>query len=575
MTLPKALFTITLLLPLAGLADAPNASAQAVAPEPEVLARGPLHEAFAQPPEGTPQAGPIVSRQPPNPVEELPPDQKPPGDNVQWIPGYWQWDDERADFIWVSGTWRTPPPGRQWLPGSWRQVEGGWQWVSGLWAPAEQSDLTYQPPPPPSVEVGPSAPAPGDDYFYDPGCWIYRAANYLWRPGCWRGYRPDLVWSPCRYAWTPAGCVFVNGYWDYPLAQRGLLFAPAYFSPDVLSNWNGSWTPRYVVGADVLPGALFVGHGGGHYYFGDYYGPRYQRAGYMPWFDGVGRGAVDPLFASTRRSYGGSGWERNLRGFYAARGNGQLALPPRTLGQQTAAIDGLRQRSNSGQLIRNATMLTSLGQVPRLAPVGGAERLRQLQGANQFRGVAQQRTNVERNLARGQGAPGRPGAAPQSVRLNLPGQGGTRLRPGSPGSLGFRPAQPRSGRPLNPDRQTAARGTAQGTPRRQASLPQVPRRGGTPSLRPGRQTPQRAAPQTFAPQRAQAPQRSAPGQVRAPAYQRPRAQPAPARRYQAPAPRPHQAPAQHYQAPRPQQSHRAAPSAGHAPARSSGGRRGR
>lgn len=33
----------------------------------------------------------------------LPPDQKPEGDDVAWIPGYWAWDDERNDFLWVSG----------------------------------------------------------------------------------------------------------------------------------------------------------------------------------------------------------------------------------------------------------------------------------------------------------------------------------------------------------------------------------------------------------------------------------------------------------------------------------------
>src|ERR1700752_3829529 len=57
-----------------------------------VLARGPVHEAYAEPSEVQPQATPLVTKQPPDPIEEVPPDQKPDGDNVQWIPGYWQWD---------------------------------------------------------------------------------------------------------------------------------------------------------------------------------------------------------------------------------------------------------------------------------------------------------------------------------------------------------------------------------------------------------------------------------------------------------------------------------------------------
>src|SRR5262245_23480099 len=78
----------------------------------EVQARGPLHEAFAEPVSGKPQPGPVVAKKPPAPIEELPPDRKPAGDNVQWIGGYWAWDDDRNDFLWVSGLYRQPPAGR-------------------------------------------------------------------------------------------------------------------------------------------------------------------------------------------------------------------------------------------------------------------------------------------------------------------------------------------------------------------------------------------------------------------------------------------------------------------------------
>src|SRR5260370_31737874 len=58
----------------------------------EVLGRGPVHEAYAQPMDAQPAPGPLVLRQPPAAIDEIPPDQKPAGDNVEWIPGYWQWD---------------------------------------------------------------------------------------------------------------------------------------------------------------------------------------------------------------------------------------------------------------------------------------------------------------------------------------------------------------------------------------------------------------------------------------------------------------------------------------------------
>src|SRR5205085_10322837 len=42
----------------------------------EVLARGPIHEAFAQPLTGKPEPSPIVDKKPPEPIEELPPEAK-------------------------------------------------------------------------------------------------------------------------------------------------------------------------------------------------------------------------------------------------------------------------------------------------------------------------------------------------------------------------------------------------------------------------------------------------------------------------------------------------------------------
>src|SRR5437879_3992446 len=86
-----------------------------VPPQPgvEVQTRGPVHEAFAQPHDASAAPGPAVPREPPPSIPELAPDERPQGDNVQWIGGYWAWDAERNDFIWVSGTYRNAPPGRQ------------------------------------------------------------------------------------------------------------------------------------------------------------------------------------------------------------------------------------------------------------------------------------------------------------------------------------------------------------------------------------------------------------------------------------------------------------------------------
>ena len=106
--------------------------------DPQVLTRGAVHEAFAAPVPGSPTPGLVIPKEPPAAIEEMPPDQKPAGANVQWIPGYWSWDQGRTDFVWISGVWREPPPGRQWVPGYWHQVDGGFQWVPGTWVPVPQ-----------------------------------------------------------------------------------------------------------------------------------------------------------------------------------------------------------------------------------------------------------------------------------------------------------------------------------------------------------------------------------------------------------------------------------------------------
>ena len=59
----------------------------------QVLTRGPVHEAFAETVTYDPEPGIVAPKAPPAAIEEVPPEQKPSGDNVAWIPGYWGWDD--------------------------------------------------------------------------------------------------------------------------------------------------------------------------------------------------------------------------------------------------------------------------------------------------------------------------------------------------------------------------------------------------------------------------------------------------------------------------------------------------
>jgi hypothetical protein len=418
----------------------------AVTPGVDVLARGPIHEAFAQPADTQPRAGSVEPKEPPPPLEEVAPDTKPEGDNVQWIPGYWQWDDERNNFVWVSGFWRTPPPGRQWVPGHYAQVEGGYRWVPGFWGSAQQTELPYQPPPPEPVEDGPSVPAPSDDAIYNPGTWVYREARYLWRPGFWITYRPGWVWVPARYVWTPAGCLFVDGYWDYPLADRGLLFAPVYCDPGICFRPGFVFRPAYCLPPDRLITALFVRPDCHHYYVGDYFAAGYRRAGFTAFVDfrfGHGSG-YDPLFSYYRAAHHDGAWERNLRGLYAGRFNGDIPRPPQTLVQQNTFVRNVTV--NKTVNVANVKNVTLLAPVSRSADVGvplttvAPQQLTATrEQITQARDAARTRHDTEARIVRTNGTP-RPGDPARPVTLNLaktalPVEGRTAAAPRPPSAI--------------------------------------------------------------------------------------------------------------------------------------------
>jgi hypothetical protein len=222
-----------MLVALLGLFGAiPVGYAQVDAPivgEAQVLTRGPIHEAFSGLVSFNPEPGILVAKLPPENIVEIPPTEMPEGDNVTWIPGYWGWDDEREDFLWVSGIWRSLPPDREWVAGYWLPAGTSYQWTSGYWRNAAETETIYLPPPPATLELGPNVAAPAPDYGWSPGNWLWRENRYAWQPGYWYQGQSNWSWTPAHYVWTPGGYVYVDGYWDYPMARRGVLFAPVYY----------------------------------------------------------------------------------------------------------------------------------------------------------------------------------------------------------------------------------------------------------------------------------------------------------------------------------------------------------
>jgi YXWGXW repeat-containing protein len=349
------------------------------AAEPEVLTKGPVHEAFAAPVPFNPEATPVVPKSPPAPVEEIAPDTKPEGDRVQWISGYWSWDEERKDFIWVSGVWRAAPPGKKWISGTWKETGGGWQWTPGYWAPEQETQpaTVVHEAPPKSLETGPTSSAPSDQYVWVSGAWMW-TDRWMWRPGYWMIADPDWVWAPAYWAWTPGGWVFVDGYWDYVIVRRGWLFAPVYYGPGWIFRPGWRWRPTVVIQSDLLVDHFFVYPRWRAYYFGDYYAASYVRVGIHPWFSFHLSYGYDPIWAHHAWYYGRSNprWSVQVRETYAYRQQHVEARPPPTMtAQQSLASHGAAGAHSQALLahpvheIQRAQPSAGFARTPPQAPI--------------------------------------------------------------------------------------------------------------------------------------------------------------------------------------------------------------
>ena len=399
---------------------------------PQVLTRGPIHEAFAAPVVHDPASGPVIPKQPPDPIQEMPPDQKPAGQNVQWIPGYWSWDVSRNDYLWVSGIWRDPPPNSQWVPGYWHQVEGGSQWVSGTWIPVSsgpaqgqpqpsgQSQPSYLPKaPPPSLETGPTTPQPNPNVAWTPGYWSWQGSSYAWRPGFWGAVQPNWIWMPAHYVWTPSGYLFVGGYWDLPVANRGLMFAPVYYPQPVYAQPSFVFTPSISIVGSAVTANLFVSAGTNQYLFGNFYAQNFLSVGITPWFSfsfSTGRPLYyDPLFSyyaviNVRQN---PGWIAQVRREYILRRDNVAMRPPITYAEQTRLIER-NITIDRGMAMPLNRLAAERGM--RLERVSEAERQQIHRQVAQLHQLREQRAQQEREGARERAAAG---AAARPRPMNL------------------------------------------------------------------------------------------------------------------------------------------------------------
>ncbi|HVT88920.1 MAG TPA: hypothetical protein VHD56_08720 [Tepidisphaeraceae bacterium] len=326
---------ITCLLTAAaiGLPQQPAPPPTPAQEQPEVLTSGPVNEAFAEPVDmDTQNDGQIVPTAPPPDINETPPDERPEGDQYDWVPGYWSWEPQRNTYIWVSGCWRAAPPNTYWVPGYWTQVSGGYEWVPGFWSSNDSQEIEYLPTPPSDLDTQPPGDPPSPDNTWVPPCWYWRDGQYVQRNGYWLEAHPGWVWNATHYTWTPRGYVMVNGYWDYTIQDRGLLFAPVVVPANSI-RVGFSYSPSTVIDVGLMTDHLFVSPRSCHYYFGDYYDDAYISVGIYPWFDRVHvRAWYDPIYEYDRWHFRRTEprWEeRERRDYEQLRANRDLR-PPRT-----------------------------------------------------------------------------------------------------------------------------------------------------------------------------------------------------------------------------------------------------
>ena len=376
-------------------AQQPDTDVQGV----QVLTRGPVHEAFAGTVIFNPEPGIVVTKAPPAPIEEVPPEERPQGDNVTWIPGYWGWDDERSSFIWVSGVWRALPPGRQWMAGYWGTTPQGYQWTSGYWADAAARETSYLPPPPTTLEVGPNIGAPSMDYSWMPGCWVWYQGRYAWSPGYWAQGRADWDWTPAHYVWTPRGFIFVGGFWDYPVERRGVLFAPVYFDSGVYARRGYYYSPRIVIDLAVFTDHLFLRPSYQHYYFGDYYATSYDQRGYYASLSfQSSRYGYDPVYSHQRWEHRqDQQWEHRLEVSYQERREHETARPPRTWAAQRDINPGTADSKQNRVLVATSIdQLAARKDSPmRFQPVAREESQRLAQRGQEVQKSGDQRRTLE------------------------------------------------------------------------------------------------------------------------------------------------------------------------------------
>jgi len=98
-----------------------------------------------------------------------------------------------------------------------------------------------------------------------------------------------------------------------------------------------SFSPGFVIDLNIFDDALFLRPRYSHYYYGNYYAPRYYRKGIYPWFSLHARRVVyDPIYAHQRWNHRNDHeWEKHLQTRFHERRKQEGLQPPRSFDHRT------------------------------------------------------------------------------------------------------------------------------------------------------------------------------------------------------------------------------------------------
>ena len=67
---------------------------------------------------------------------------------------------------------------------------------------------------PPHERIEEPGPAPGTEYVWIGGHWIWNGDDWIWRRGHWEVRRVGYRWIPGHWSRRPHGWLWIEGHWQ-------------------------------------------------------------------------------------------------------------------------------------------------------------------------------------------------------------------------------------------------------------------------------------------------------------------------------------------------------------------------